>query len=99
MRSIQRVQLFLFAIGGVTLLVTIAINLLLARRMTARVTRVSDALASIVHGDFAELSQALGRLAEGDLRASFRSTRERIDDDGRDEIADLVAATTTSPPD
>jgi len=54
------------------------------------VTRVSDALASIVHGDFAELSDALGRLAEGDLRVSFHSTRERIEDGGRDEIADLA---------
>jgi methyl-accepting chemotaxis protein len=88
--AIQRMQLFLLIVGGVTLVATIAINVRIARRMTARVTRVSEALASIVHGDFAELSEALGRLAEGDLRASFRSTRERIDDKGRDEIADLA---------
>ncbi|MEA2718445.1 MAG: methyl-accepting chemotaxis protein, partial [Candidatus Eremiobacteraeota bacterium] len=88
--AIGRMQLLLLVIGGSTLAVTIFINVRMARRMTARVTRVSDALASVVHGDFAELSDALGRLAEGDLRASFRSTRERIEDPGRDEIADLV---------
>ena len=69
---------------------TVAIAILLARRMTRGLARVSDALSSIVHEDFARLSGALGRLAEGDLRASFESTRERIADGGSDEIGALV---------
>jgi methyl-accepting chemotaxis protein len=84
------VETLLVVVGLVAAAVTIAINVALARRMTSRLTRVSDALSSIVHGDFADLSEALGRLAEGDLRASFHSSRERIEDAGRDEIADLV---------
>src|SRR3984885_3044331 len=88
--AIRRMQLLLLAAGALTLVATIVLNVRMARRMTTRVTRVSDALSSIVHGDFAELSEALGRLSEGDLRASFRSTRERIEDPHRDEIGDLV---------
>ncbi|HTD38958.1 MAG TPA: HAMP domain-containing methyl-accepting chemotaxis protein [Candidatus Limnocylindrales bacterium] len=84
------VETFLLIVGLVTAAVTIAISVSLARRMTSRLTRVNEALSSIVHGDFADLSDALGRLAEGDLRAAFRSSRERIEDGGRDEIADLV---------
>ena len=84
------VERFLLVVGLVAVAVTIAINVALARRMTSRLRRVNDALSSIVHGDFADLSDALGRLAEGDLRASFRSSRERIEDGGRDEIGDLV---------
>ena len=88
--TIARIRTLLLVTGAITVAVTVAINVAMARRMTARLTRVSDALASIVHGDFAELSDALGRMAEGDLRAAFRSERDRIKDDGRDEIADLV---------
>jgi methyl-accepting chemotaxis protein len=84
------VETLLVVVGLVAAAITIAVNIAIARRMTARLTRVSDALSSIVHGDFSDLSEALGRLAEGDLRASFRSSRERIEDSGRDEIADLV---------
>ncbi|HEV3087948.1 MAG TPA: methyl-accepting chemotaxis protein [Candidatus Elarobacter sp.] len=84
------VQVLMLAIGLVALAATIVIAMLLSRGMTRRLARVSSALATMVHGDFAELSEALGRLAHGDLRSGFNSTRERIVDDGRDEIADVV---------
>jgi methyl-accepting chemotaxis protein len=86
----QATQTLLIVVGIAALAATVAINVALARRTTRRLRRVSDALACIVHGDFAELSDALGRLAGGDLRASFTSSRERIADRGGDEIADLA---------
>jgi methyl-accepting chemotaxis protein len=85
-----RVQLLMLIVGLLALAATVAITTLMSRRMARRLARVSAALATMVHGDFAELSDALGRLAHGDLRASFRSDRERIADDGQDEIADVV---------
>jgi methyl-accepting chemotaxis protein len=88
--SIRRIETLLVVAGIVTLLITVAISVFMARRMTARLTRVSGALALIVHGDFAELSEALRRMSEGDLRATFQSARERIEDGGHDEIADLI---------
>ncbi len=88
--AIGQLEVVMIAVGIATVAVTIAVAAFMARRMTRRLARVSDALSSIVHEDFARLSNALGRLAEGDLRASFRSTRARIEDGGNDEIAALV---------
>jgi methyl-accepting chemotaxis protein len=70
-----------------TVAVTIAITFFLSRRMSKRLGRVSSALAQMATEDFAELSDALDRLAQGDLRASFISKRTRIGDGGSDEIA------------
>jgi methyl-accepting chemotaxis protein len=88
--AIGQLEVALIAAGAATVVATIGIAVFLARRMTSRLARVSNALSSIVHEDFARLSDALGRLAQGDLRASFTSTRVRVEDDGHDEIAALV---------
>jgi methyl-accepting chemotaxis protein len=88
--AIGQLEVVMIAAGVATVVATIGIAVFTARRMTRRLARVSNALSSIVHEDFARLSDALGRLAVGDLRASFRSTRERIEDGGSDEIAALV---------
>ncbi|HYZ16501.1 MAG TPA: methyl-accepting chemotaxis protein [Candidatus Acidoferrum sp.] len=89
-REMTLLERLMFAVGLTTVLVTLLITLLFARRMSRRLNRVSSALNEIVRDDFAHLSQALGRLAEGDLRASFRSRREPIGDRGGDEIGELI---------
>ena len=88
--EIARVQGLILIVASLALAVTIVYATLLSRGMTRRLSRVAAALATMVHGDFAELSAALGRLAHGDLRSSFSSARERIHDDARDEISDVV---------
>jgi methyl-accepting chemotaxis protein len=88
--QLRRVNVALLALGALTLLATIAITLLLTRRITSRLRRVAHALESVVREDFAALSLAMQRLAEGDLRGGFRSAREPVGDHGGDEIADVV---------
>ena len=80
-------------VGAATLLALIAsilMTLRLATGMRTRLGRVSSAIEEIVHVDFRELSVALNRLADGDVRARFHSAREPIGDAGIDEISDLV---------
>jgi methyl-accepting chemotaxis protein len=84
------VEKLVLAIALLAVLLAAAITFVLARRMSARLNGVSSALEAIVHDDFSRLSHALARLAEGDLRSSFRSAREAIGDRGGDEIGDLV---------
>ena len=93
--QLRRVNVALLALGALTLLATIAITLLLTRRITSRLRRVAHALESVVREDFAALSLAMQRLAEGDLRGGFRSAREPVGDHGGDEIADVVRSTTS----
>ncbi|HTJ25340.1 MAG TPA: HAMP domain-containing protein, partial [Candidatus Limnocylindria bacterium] len=84
--------ILMLAIGAVTIGASVAVTLLLSRRMSTRLGRVSHALEAIVREDFEQLSGALGRMAAGDLRASFRSRREAIPDHGHDEIGELVGS-------
>ena len=88
--QVRSYELLMLALGVLALAATIAITLLLSRRMSRRLTRVSRALDAIVRDDFARLSQVLAALAEGDLRSTFRSNRERMDDGGVDEIGDVA---------
>jgi methyl-accepting chemotaxis protein len=88
--QVNDIEWVMFAIGFATILATVLVTIVLARRMSRRLNRVSSALEEIVRDDFARLSHALTRLAEGDLRSSFRSSREAIGDRGGDEIGDLV---------
>jgi methyl-accepting chemotaxis protein len=80
----------LFGIGVAAVIAAILIAILQGRRMSRRLNRVSSALDEVVREDFTRLSEALARLAEGDLRSEFRSAREQIGDRGGDEIGDLV---------
>ncbi len=80
----------MIVVGILTVLVTIALATLMSRRMTRRLNRVSNALNEIVHDDFERLSAALGQVAEGDLRASFTSSRTAIADRSSDEIGNLT---------
>jgi len=77
-------------VGIATVSLVIVLTVLLTRRITSRLTRVARALNAVVREDFAALSQTLARLAQGDLRSNFRSSRERFDERGSDEIADVV---------
>jgi methyl-accepting chemotaxis protein len=77
-------------VGGLTVIATILITFLFSRRMSRRLNRVSHALDDVVRDDFRRLSEALVRLADGDLRARFQSSRPPIGDRSGDEIGDLV---------
>jgi methyl-accepting chemotaxis protein len=87
--TLTRLRIVVLAIVAITIGVTFLITLRLARRMSGRLGRVSTALAQMVSEDFANLSIALDRMAQGDLRASFRSERRPIGDLRKDEIADV----------
>jgi methyl-accepting chemotaxis protein len=90
--KIRQLVVLMLVIGTAAVLATIVITTLMSRRMTRRLGRVSGALEAIVQDDFSQLSGALVRLSEGDLRSSFRSNREPIPDAGHDEIGELVAS-------
>jgi methyl-accepting chemotaxis protein len=84
------IYLGLLILGAITLIATVIIATLLTRRITSRLVRVAQALRAVVVEDFAELSQAMQRMAQGDLRGGFRSERTPIGDRGGDEIGDVV---------
>ena len=85
--SLARLNLIMLGVSASTIVVTAIVTVLLSRRMSKRLGRVSSALAQMATEDFTELSNALDRLAQGDLRASFISKRTLISDGGSDEIA------------
>ncbi|MGD1067080.1 MAG: methyl-accepting chemotaxis protein [Vulcanimicrobiaceae bacterium] len=80
----------LLVLGAITLIATVIIAILLTRRITSRLVRVAQALRGVVTEDFTQLSLAMQRLAQGDLRGGFRSARAPIGDRGGDEIGDVV---------
>jgi methyl-accepting chemotaxis protein len=86
----RKLLVALTIIGLVTFTVTIVAMIIMTRRITRRLGRVSDALRSVVSGDFGALSRALERLAAGDLRGGFDPTCDVIGDASGDEIGDLV---------
>jgi methyl-accepting chemotaxis protein len=86
----RQIEFAMLVAGACTGVVTLTISYFLGRRMARRLGRVSSALSDVVREDFAQLSNALGRLAEGDLRASFASSRAPLGDSGSDEIADVA---------
>ncbi|HTJ28458.1 MAG TPA: methyl-accepting chemotaxis protein [Candidatus Limnocylindria bacterium] len=86
----RKLLLAMTVIGSATFLVTIVSTIVLTRRITRRLGRVSEALGRVVSGDFGALSHALGRLAAGDLRGGFAATCSPIHDASGDEIGDLV---------
>jgi methyl-accepting chemotaxis protein len=77
-------------VGAITIGLVIVLTVLLTRSITRRLRRVARALDAVVREDFAALSQTLARLAQGDLRSDFHSSRERFDERGVDEISDVV---------
>ncbi len=90
--QVQADRLLMLVIGLIALIATVAITIIYGNRTSRRLNRVSLALDSMVRDDFARLSQALARLAEGDLRTTFRSTRQPLGNRGSDEIGDLVGS-------
>jgi methyl-accepting chemotaxis protein len=87
---LRATEVGLAIVGVATLSIVIVVTVLLTRRITSRLGRVARALESVVREDFAALSKTLSRLAQGDLRSDFRSARERFNERGGDEIADVV---------
>lgn len=88
--QVRAANTIMLSIGSIALLATIAITLLFGTRMRRRLNQVSGALETMVRDDFTRLSQALARLAEGDLRSTFRSSRAPLGSTAHDEIGDLV---------
>jgi methyl-accepting chemotaxis protein len=88
--EMHRTEIGLVIAGIATVGIVFLLTVLLTRRITLRLTRVARALEAVVREDFASLSQNLARLAQGDLRSDFRSSRERFGETGGDEIADVV---------
>lgn len=84
--TFSRLTFIILNVTLATIAVTAAITVLLSRRMSQRLGRVSNALTQMVTEDFTDLQGALARLAQGDLRASFRSKRAPIRDGGSDEM-------------
>ncbi|GAC1404208.1 MAG: hypothetical protein NVSMB64_07100 [Candidatus Velthaea sp.] len=89
-RMLTTLRIVVIVVTLAALAASITVTILLAARIRRRLSGVSSALAEIVETDFAALSAALNRLAEGDLRSEFASMRATIDDRGADEIAELV---------
>jgi methyl-accepting chemotaxis protein len=90
--TLNRLNGIMLAVSTATITTTIVITILLSRRMSRRLGRVSSALAQMVREDFTDLSNALVLLAQGDLRASFRSKSIPIGDRGSDEIATVAGS-------
>ncbi|MBV9407786.1 MAG: hypothetical protein JO164_03125 [Candidatus Eremiobacteraeota bacterium] len=89
--TLIRFERYLIAIVSVLALgATVAITLLYGNWLSRRLNRVSGALDAMVRDDFARLSTSLAALAEGDLRSTFRSSREPIGERSADEVGDLV---------
>jgi methyl-accepting chemotaxis protein len=88
--QLRIVNAALLLLGALTLVVTLLITSVLARRITSRLRRIAHALEGVVREDFAALSQAMQRLAKGDLRGGYQSSRERVGDEDIDEIADVA---------
>jgi methyl-accepting chemotaxis protein len=88
--AVITIRLIVLIAAGAAVVVSIVFLRILSTRIRRRLARVSEALSDMVQTDFVELSSALNRLADGDLRTQFRSTREAIFDNGSDEIGDLV---------
>ncbi len=90
-RDERQLEVWLFSLAGAAFSATGVVVIVVARRMRARLGTVSRALTTIVNDDFARLSAALNRLADGDVRVSFRSNPPQLANVRRDEIGDLVA--------
>jgi len=89
---VRVVEAVVATLGLIALVVSALFALWLARRIRRRLGGVAERLLAIVNDDFARLAAALDRLAEGDLRVTFRSEREPLHDTAGDEIADVVSA-------
>jgi methyl-accepting chemotaxis protein len=89
-RLVTSVTIGMIVVGAVVLLLTVAAGVVLTRRITGRLGRVSHAIDEIVTDDFGRLKGALRRLADGDLRASFESKRTPLGDRSSDEIGELM---------
>ncbi|MGD0476409.1 MAG: methyl-accepting chemotaxis protein [Candidatus Velthaea sp.] len=88
--TLARLNAIMLAVCFSTVVMTVGLTLVLSRRMSKRLGRVSGALAQVVSEDFSALCDALDRLAQGDLRASFSTKRTPLADGGSDEIAEVA---------
>jgi methyl-accepting chemotaxis protein len=75
---------------GMSVAVSLGLTWWFGRRLAGRLAAVTRALGAIVHDDFSSLRGTCQRIADGDLRTSFRSARENLTVSGRDEIAELA---------
>ena len=76
-------------IGLLAVVVVVFTALILGRGIAARIARIQVALGSVVSNDFAAISNAFDRLAEGDLTARIDAEIATIEDRQADEVGDL----------
>ena len=76
-------------IGILVIVVVVFTALFLGRGIAGRIARVQVALGRVVSNDFAAISNAFDRLAEGDLTARIDAEITSIDDPQADEVGDL----------
>ena len=76
-------------IGILAIVVVVFTALFLGRGIAGRIARVQVALGRVVSNDFAAISNAFDRLAEGDLTARIDAEITSIDDPQADEVGDL----------
>ncbi len=88
--NILSLCLGLFAIG-----MGLAVAVFLSRDISRALVATSGAVKSIVGDDIAALTQALERLAAGDLTARFTSNRQPLATRGNDEVGALVTTYNT----
>jgi methyl-accepting chemotaxis protein len=94
-RRVRLVEGVVVTLAIVALVFSALVAFSLTSRIRRRLGRVTERLVAIVEDDFARLGSALDQLAEGDLRVSFRSQRERFRAASGDEIAEVAAAYNT----
>ena len=85
----------LMACGAFALLSSIVAAILISRRTSRRLVKISHLLGQIVAEDFTTLSGALSALESGDLTARFASRRDIVEARGSDEVSELVASYNT----
>ena len=76
-------------IGILAVVVVVFTALFLGRGIAGRIARVQVALGRVVSNDFAAISNAFDRLAEGDLTARIDAEITPVDDPQADEVGDL----------
>ena len=76
-------------IGILAIVVVVFTALFLGRGIAGRIARVQVALGRVVSNDFAAISNAFDRLAEGDLTARIDAEITPVDDPQADEVGDL----------
>jgi methyl-accepting chemotaxis protein len=92
-RFAQTLRTVLIAMGicvALSLLTGIIASMRIARRLGGRLRALSSSLNTVIHDDFASLTEAMLRLKAGDLTGHFAVRAAPINARGSDEVADIT---------